>query len=361
MNPLRTYSEILELIDDFDPKKYAKTRNHLRGQVSLLSPYLARGVVSLPVVRDRILLRHTPEDAEKFLQELAWREYFQKVYYAKGKGIFSDLRFTRTDWQHDDVVSVVADATTGIEAIDSSVTQLVDTGYMHNHARMWTAMLACNVANAHWFSMSRWMFYHLLDGDLASNTLSWQWVSGTSIQKKYVADQKLINGCSDTQQVGTFLDMPRELISMQKVPAQLVSHEPFSYTMQYPESSTIQSLSKKNVFLYHPWNIDPLWRTDEEGERIFVIEPRLFDRFPVSPKVLDFMLKLLQTHIPGAKIYVGNVETLPDVQEATVFSKSHPATTHFPGTTDAPEELFPQVQGYYQSFFKFWEACQKQS
>jgi len=358
MNPKLSYNQILELIDAFDPVVYAKTRNHLQGQVSRLSPYITRGVISLPAIKKRVLEKYEPEVAEKFLQELAWREYFQKVYYAKEKQIFSDIRFTRNDWRHDELVSAVTEAGTGIQVIDTAIEQLVKTGYMHNHARMWTAMLVCNVAKANWFNASRWMYYHLLDGDLASNTLSWQWVAGTSVQKQYVANQELINGCSDTNQIGTFLDIERELIAAQVVPPVLEAKQPFVYTMSYPQSDEIVSLAGKKVFLYHPWSIDPLWQQEQVGERIFVIEPQLFDEFPVSPGVLNHVLELLQTHIPSAKIYVGVVQTLPGIAEADVCSKSHPATTHFPGVKTKQQELFPHVQGYYQSFFKFWQACQ---
>ncbi|MBC7766755.1 deoxyribodipyrimidine photolyase [Arenimonas sp.] len=359
MNPYLTYNEILEIIDAFNPATYSKTRNHLRGCVSRLSPYIARGVISLPVIRDRVLARHSKRDAQKFVQELAWREYFQKVYKAKGKKIFSDLRFTRTDWRNNEVLSAVLSAQTGIIAVDLQLAELMEHGYMHNHARMWTAMLSCNVAKTHWYNMSRFMYYHLLDGDLASNTLSWQWVAGTSVQKQYVANQELINGCSDTKQQHTYIDVPIDLINQGGTPSELVDHEPFSYKMLYPESDIISDVSHKTVFLYHPWSIDPLWRTEELGERIFVIEPRLFDLFPVSPRVLEHMLRLLKTHVPTVNIFVGNVETIPGITNATVFSVDHPATTHFIGHKDPTLELFPNITGYYPSFFKFWQACEE--
>ncbi len=358
MNPELSYEEILEMIDAFDPVSYAKTRNHLSGTVSRLSPYISRGVVSLPTIRKRVLANYNVGQTEKFIQELAWREYFQKVYFHKGSEIFSDLRFSRTDWKHTEVVSAIAVGKTGIEVIDAQIKALTETGYMHNHARMWTAMLACNVAKAHWLTMSRWMYYHLLDGDLASNMLSWQWVAGTSVQVQYVADQSLLNGCSDSVQKHTYLDVPRETVGIIPVPNELIAHEPLSFSMKYPKTDDVADVSNQTVFLYHPWSIDPLWRRDEEGERIFIIEPRLFDEFPISESVLNHMLLLLKTHVSTAKVYVGNVETIPGIEQAVVFSKSHPSTNHFPGEKESGEELFPHIKDYYQSFFKFWQACQ---
>jgi deoxyribodipyrimidine photo-lyase len=302
-------------------------------------------------------MRHSHHDAQKFIQELAWREYFQKVFRAKGQAIFTDLRFSRSDWRHHEVVTGIANAATGIAAVDQQLTELMQRGYMHNHARMWTAMLACNVAKAHWYNMSRFLYYYLLDGDLASNTLSWQWVAGTSVQKQYVANQALINGCSNAKQRGTYLDTPIDLVAQGAVPAELTAHEPFSLQMLYPQPDEIADVSNKTVFLYHPWSISPLWRHEELGERIFVIEPRLFDAFPIAPHVLEHMLRLVKTHVPAAKIFVGNVETIPGITKASAFSQSHPATTHFMGQKDVTPELFPHVTGYYPSFFKFWQTC----
>lgn len=358
MNPNKSYKEILSLIDDFDPISYSQTRNHLNGAVSRLSPYITRGVISLPAIRARVLKKYSAHNAQKFIQELAWREYFQKVYTAKEAEIFSDLRFSRDDWQHHEVVTALASATSGITVIDEKLRELMETGYMHNHARLWTAMLACNVGKAHWYTMSRFLYYYLIDGDLASNTLSWQWVAGTSVQKQYVANQSLINTCSDVKQHMSYLTMPIEMIGTGAIPPALLTHEPFSFKTEYPVSNNISDVAGKTVFLYHPWSIDPLWRCEEVGERIFLIEPRLFDEFPVSPRVLEHMLAILKTHVPMAKIFVGNVETIPGIATATVFSKAHPATTHVPGHKDPVEELFPHVKGYHQSFFKFWQACE---
>ena len=71
------------------------------------------------------------------------------------------------------------------------------------------------------------------------------------------------------------------------------------------------------------------------------------------------MLRLLKTHVPTAKIFIGNVETIPGITKATVFFKYYPAPTHFMGRNDPALELFPNVTGYYPSFFKFWQVCEE--
>lgn len=360
INPTLSYEQILELVDALDVVAYSKTRNHLHGAVSRLSLYISRGVINLPTIRDRVLLRYSYEQAEKFIQELAWREYFEKVWRAQGDAIFSDLRFPRSDWNHHDLVSVIVEGSTGIIAIDTELTQLFTTGYMHNHARMWTAMLASNVAKAHWYDMGRFMYYHLQDGDLASNMLSWQWVAGTSVNKRYYANQDLINHCSDFTQTESYLTVPLEQVATIETPAVLHAHEPFSYTQSYPTEDTVADVSQQTVFLYHPWSLDPLWRSTETGVRLLVIEPQLFDHFPVSTKVMDTIVTMARVHIPNIQLYIGNVHTIPGLDTAkAVFSKAYPATSHWPGTRDQTLELFPNARGYFPSFFKFWEACKK--
>lgn len=362
MNPKLSYREILALVDSIDPVLYAKTRNHLSGAITKLSPYITRGVINLTVIRDRILTRYSYAESEKFIQELAWREYFGKVFTAKGDAIFSDLRFPRTNWQHNNLVSALVASTTGITAVDAELRNLFATGYMHNHARLWTAMIGCNVGRADWYNLSRFLYYHLLDGDLASNTLSWQWVAGTSASKPYLANQSIINACSDFTQSDTYLDRVKEEIGVGIIPKELVASEPFTYKMSYPASDTLLLFGTDPVFLYHPWSLDPLWHEGEFGARILVIEQRLFDAYPISPLVLEHLLTTARTHIPDIKVYVGAVETIPGLATVKqVYVKEHPTVTHFPGVHEKSHELFPEVTGYYPSFFTFWQACLKAS
>ena len=75
---------------------------------------------------------------------------------------------------------------TGVPAIDQAVRELYATGYLHNHARMWLASYVVHLRKVHWRAGADWLYGHLLDGDLASNHLSWQWVAGTGSHKPYL-------------------------------------------------------------------------------------------------------------------------------------------------------------------------------
>lgn len=73
-----TYQELLDRIDKIDPAEYARSRNFLNGAVTRLSPYISRGVIHTRTVYERVMARgYTFQEAEKLIQELAWRDYWQ--------------------------------------------------------------------------------------------------------------------------------------------------------------------------------------------------------------------------------------------------------------------------------------------
>jgi deoxyribodipyrimidine photo-lyase len=177
------------LLARIDPPRYAATRNSLDGAVTRLSPYLRHGVVGLAEVRDQVLARATPAQAQKLLYELSCRDFFQKVYRVLGDGIWQEVEPWKTGWRSQDyAVTMPADvvqAMTGLACIDEFVRELYTTGYLHNHARMWLASYLIHWRRVHWQAGARWFLTHLLDGDPASNNLSWQWVASTFSQKPY--------------------------------------------------------------------------------------------------------------------------------------------------------------------------------
>jgi len=359
MSYVRSYAEILDLIDQIDPVAYATTRNHLSGAVTRLSPYITRGIISLPFVRERLLAKHSAADCAKLIQELAWREYFQNVWFDRGDDIFSDIRFPRDDWRHAAVVSAVADAATGVQAMDAAIKELYDTGYMHNHMRMWVASVSCNLAYAHWHAMGAWLYYHLIDGDLASNFLSWQWVAGTSVNKRYTVNQALINACSDQQQAHSLLTFDREQMTQLPTPDILLPFEDSQLTTSYPDLDPLVTVSGATVSLYTPWTLDPTWRPADVDRRILVIDPVWFDRYPVSDLVLDFIIRQGTIVIPELEVHVGSVSDIHGISDAlTVQALAHQTNQAWPVQFDQIDRLFPHVQGYYKSFFAYWKAVQ---
>jgi len=357
--PLVTYNDIISSIESINPIHYAKSRNYLTGAVSYLSPYIARGVISLPLVAKTVLKKYTRFEAEKFLQELAWREYFQRVWQAKGDAIFSDLKQAQYPVQHHQMPTALIEAKTGIEGLDKAVQHLYETGYMHNHARMYTAMLSCNIAQAHWLVPAQWMYYHLLDGDLASNMLSWQWVAGSFSSKKYVANQENINRYTNTNQTQTYLDCGYENFPLQYIPDPLTTTTTLSLHTPLPKSDIFTISAEEKIFIYNAYNLDPLWHKDEKGIRILLLEPSLYDRFPVSKKVIDFIVAMATNNIPDINILVANFnDAFHTIPKNNIYYKEHPLNTHYTGMEESRDWLCSSVSGYFPSFFNFWKKIQ---
>ncbi|MEL6686985.1 MAG: FAD-binding domain-containing protein [Pseudomonadota bacterium] len=173
-----------------DPIAYGRTRNHLDGAVTQLSPFIRHGVVSLAQVRDRVLSSvGSASQAEKMIQQLAWRDYWQRLYAEMGETIWEDCEAYKTGFQRDDYADElpedILNADTGVAAMDMFIHELVTTGWLHNHARLYLASYICHFRRVKWQAGARFFLKHLLDGDVASNNLSWQWVASTFANKPY--------------------------------------------------------------------------------------------------------------------------------------------------------------------------------
>ncbi|MGB3465428.1 MAG: FAD-binding domain-containing protein [Cyclobacteriaceae bacterium] len=353
------YEKVLKRMEAVDPVKYAKTRNFGDGAVSMLSPYISRGVISTRMVHQHLLESGFEADQmQKFVQELAWRDYWQQVWVAKGNDIDFDLRRTQPDFSHDELPVAMAEGNTGIEVVDEALQTLFEVGYMHNHMRMYVAAITCNVAKSHWKVPAQWLYYHLLDGDWASNGLSWQWVAGANANKKYIANQENINKYFDSSQSGTFLDVSYEALPDIEVPDQLSETFVPELRTTLPESTLVGIDSSKPTLLYNYYNLDPLWHKDEPANRVFLIEPSHFAKYPVSEKCMDFASGLLE-NIPEITVYVGEFDQfVEEFQPQKIFYKEHPTNRHYEGEEESRDWMF-DVKGYYPSFFAFWKKCTK--
>ncbi|WP_170464922.1 FAD-binding domain-containing protein [Ruegeria arenilitoris] len=175
-------------------RAYAATRNYddgpgNRNNISALSPWIRHRLVTEREVLTAALARHSPAACEKFVQEVFWRGYFKgwleqrpSVWTAYLNGL-DNARYTiGADYQ--DAIA----GRTGIDCFDAWTHELRETGYLHNHARMWFASIWIFTLRLPWQLGAEFFLHHLLDGDPASNTLSWRWVAGLHTKgKTYLA------------------------------------------------------------------------------------------------------------------------------------------------------------------------------
>ena len=193
-----TRETALRRLADFVPKSgrdYAAQRNYdLPGHphVSGLSPYIRHRLLTEEETLRAILGRYALSTAEKSVQEVFWRTYW-KGWLELRPGVWSDYRRRvkgaldrvqteaglRADWE------AACLGQTGIDAFDHWARELVGTGYLHNHARMWFASIWIFTLRLPWELGADFFLRHLLDGDPASNTLSWRWVAGLQTRGKH--------------------------------------------------------------------------------------------------------------------------------------------------------------------------------
>ena len=358
------YESIVSKINAIHPEKYAKTRNFLNGDITYLSPYISRGVISTKQVMDTVLNNgFTFLQTEKLIQELAWREYYQRVWQVKKENIWDDLKQTQPGVNHHEMLTALLNSGTGIQVIDDQISQLYESGYLHNHIRIYIASIACNIGKAHWKMPAKWLYYHLLDGDIASNNCSWQWVAGSFSSKKYYFNQENINKYTLSNQTNTFLDNAYEKIASMQVPDSLAAVTSLQLNTILPDTKIpILDLTKPTL-LYNSYNLDPSWRGNENVNRVLLLEPSHFNLNPVSEKVLRFVLELTN-NITGIQVFVGEISEIVALYNESdmdinklIISKEHPAFEYYPGIKDQRDWMFPTVTGYYPSFFKFWEKC----
>lgn len=351
---------INQRIDEIDPVAYGKTRNFVDGAVTYLSPYISRGVISTKQVLEAILKKgYEPKRIEKFIQELAWRDYWQQIWLAKGDAIDNDLKRPQPEVKNHGIPEAVPQGKTGILAIDQAIQGFYDTGYLHNHVRMYIASICTNVAQCHWRQPAKWMYYHLLDGDWASNALSWQWVAGSNSHKKYYANQGNINKYCHSEQRDTFLDVSYEELTAMDVPKELVEIEPFDLKTNLPKPKEIHIDGCLPTLIYNFYNLDPHWKSGEKANRILLLEPSHFEKYPVSDKSIQFMLDLSK-NVEGIQIVVEEFSELMDgLNPNKIFFKEHPTNSHYQGVQEDRDWMF-SVTGYFPSFFAFWKKCKKE-
>jgi len=180
-------------------RAYAKGRNYDRGpdahrDVSGLSPYLRRRLVLEDEAVAAALAAHGPEAAEKFIQEVIWRGYFKgwlehrpSIWARYRTGLLRDLEALERDRSLRRAVALAEAGQTGLECFDVWARELIETGYLHNHARMWFASIWIFTLELPWRLGADFFYRHLLDGDPASNTLGWRWVAGLHTRGKAYA------------------------------------------------------------------------------------------------------------------------------------------------------------------------------
>jgi deoxyribodipyrimidine photo-lyase len=152
---------------------------------SRLSPYLHFGCLSPLEAATRAGARGGA-GSDAFVRQLAWRDFHHQVLAARPDAVRHDYRPRGDRWQHDDEeLAAWRTGRTGYPIVDAGMRQLALEGWMHNRARLITAHFLTKTLYIDWRVGAAHFLDLLVDGDVANNTMNWQWCAGTGTDSRF--------------------------------------------------------------------------------------------------------------------------------------------------------------------------------
>ena len=165
---------------DFGPKE--------RKNVSCLSPYITHRLITEYETVERVLKKRPYQKVEKYVQEIFWRVYWKGWLELRPK-VWTDFTEDLKNIKDDEKIQQAIDGKTQISCFNDWVNEIKEFNYLHNHTRMWFASIWIFTLKLPWQKGAEFFLKYLLDGDAASNTLSWRWVAGLQTKGKNYSAQ----------------------------------------------------------------------------------------------------------------------------------------------------------------------------
>jgi len=266
--------------------------------------------------------------------------------------------------------------------VDQAVRTLYATGGLHNHARLWLASYVVHVRHVHWRVGADWLYSHLLDGDLASNHLSWQWVAGTGSSKPYLFNAENVVRYappawhSPGSVVDTSYDNPNRMARapddrgldgahatpVRPVPTDeppLLSEPPLQLGATAPDAAAVEG---REVWLVHPWRLGELPALPADTVVIGLYLTIFHRAWPWNPGRWHFvgsrMNELAGLRWHGDAVAVG--AALQGARRVRSIAEPHlaPWLPSLAECTPAPM-LFPPVDRPCTSFSQWWTRASR--
>lgn len=275
----------LEKLEKFVPhagKDYEKFRNYdfgtsQKNKISMLSPYIKTRLVSEREVINAVINKHSMKTAAKFIQEVVWRTYW-KGWLEMRPRVWQDYRLLLSDSNHN--LDQALKGETGIDCFDYWSKELIKTGYLHNHTRMWFASIWVFTLKLPWYLGANFFMQHLLDADAASNTLSWRWVSGIqTLGKSYLASADNIKKYTDNR------FFPKSHLALEALQVRDTADKEILPLASLP---SLEKNSLEGFFIIHEQDLSLELLIDFGEKKLIVIRPEAVN-FSRSKVVIDFI------------------------------------------------------------------------
>ena len=302
--------EALRRLNTTNIESYTRNRNFLNGDVSKLSPYLRHGCLTLHETADNVLQRFGAQ-SQKFVQELAWRDYWRRVWYQQGNAIFSDMEASKVALGSKPLPDFIRQGITGLPCMDGFIRDLTHEGYVHNHARMWFAAYVVHWLKVDWREAADWFEHYLLDGDKASNHLSWQWIASVNSSKPYFFNKENLSRFTGEKYCATCkikcpFDASYEAINDKLFVVNGASNAK-TYPVNMPTKDALSSHQAVAIYVHDEMlsGAHPILR--KPMAKIFVFDDFLHGNWPL--KRLQFMADCLN-ELQDVEIWVGNTREI---------------------------------------------------
>ncbi len=360
--------QALTRLSEVDAVTYGRNRNFINGAVTRLSPYLRYGCLTLQEVSDNVLHRFGKQQSARLISELAYRDYWRQNWYRHGNAIFSDMEDAKVPLGENLLPAYISQGITGLPCMDEVIRSLFNEGYVHNHARMWFAAYVVHWLKVDWRKAADWFESHLLDGDIASNHLSWQWVASTFSSKPYYFNKQSLarftgeKFCASCR-VSCPFDDDYETLSKNLFP-NVQTRTKKVYPIKMPEKMAISQPSSVSVYIHDEMLSPTNPLTKLAMPKFFVFDEEMYDEWPL--KRIQFIADCL-SEMPEVEVWLGDTRSVllengvgqvisqntPNLQIKSMLSPFNPIWQEEEKFTKADVSL-----KRLERFSRYWEKVQ---
>lgn len=297
-------SEATKRLNSIDIEAYNKNRYFINGDVSRLSPYFRYGCLTLKEAADH-LQKQFGVESEKLVQALGRRDYSRRVWYQQGDKIFNNLEKSKVGLGDKPLPDYVRQMITGLPCMDAFVRDLMQDGYVHNHARKWFAAYVVHWLKVDWREAADWFESLLLDGDKASNHLSWQWVASSFSSSPYFFNKDILaRHTGEKHCANCTVSCPFDA-SVEMLDAKLFSaaEQLAERTISRPATMHFSSNTAVAVFVHDEMLSAAHPLIQNSTAKFFVFDEHLYAKWPL--KRLQFVADCL-SELPNVEVWLGD-------------------------------------------------------
>jgi len=283
----------LESLDTFinnDIVNYSSKRNYdfgptERSNVSCLSPYISHRLIDEYEISKKVLSKYPYQKVEKYIQEIYWRVYWKGWLELRPK-VWDDFTEDLNTIEESENYYLAINGQTKIECFNDWVKEIKEYNYLHNHARMWFASIWIFTLGLPWQKGAEFFMKYLLDGDAASNTLSWRWVGGLQTKGKHYLAQ--------SWNISKFLNKKYQNIELKENMLPLIDSR--EYKISPIEIQTNNSKNEYLIVFENDLSIES-FKIKDYKKIYFILLDNKSRLLKLDTKVLNYKKNIIKDHI----------------------------------------------------------------